>query len=384
MSGVTLQRIETWAYRVPLQRPVRTSFGTMRDRPAVLVRLTDADGVQGFGEVFCNWPAAGAEHRARLILEDIAELVFADAWDSAPEMFHSLTRQTEIKVLQTAEPGPFAQAIAGLDIALWDLMARKVELPLCRALNSAARMQTPAYASGIPIDEGAEMIATSRAAGFRAFKIKVGFDLATDGDKLRALSQSLAPDEQLMADANQAWTLAEAETFVAAMHDISLIWLEEPIRVDASKADWAALASAAHVPLAGGENLLGAAAFDAAIRDGALDVIQPDAAKWGGVSGCFDVATKAIQAGRRYCPHFLGAGIGLLASAHILAAAGGDGMLEIDANPNPLRTKMLPGWPLVEGGMISLPDAPGLGMTPDLETLAAFKTFEGSVSASST
>jgi D-galactarolactone cycloisomerase len=56
---VTLQRIETWAYRVPLQRPVRTSFGTMRDRPAVLVRLTDSDGIQGFGEAFCNWPAAG-------------------------------------------------------------------------------------------------------------------------------------------------------------------------------------------------------------------------------------------------------------------------------------------------------------------------------------
>ena len=378
---VTLQRIDTWAYRVPLQRPVRTSFGTMRDRPAVLVRLTDADGIQGYGEVFCNWPAAGAEHRARLILEDIAELVFAQAWTSAPEMFRTLSQQTEIKVLQTAEPGPFAQTIAGLDIALWDLMAQKSELPLCRALNKAAPLQIPAYASGIQIDDAATMIADARTAGFRAFKVKVGFDLATDGEKLRTLSQSLSPGEQIMADANQAWTLPEAETFVKSVQDINLTWLEEPIRVDAPKAEWAALAKIAHTPLAGGENLLGEAAFATAINDGALGVIQPDAAKWGGVSGCYDIAARTIQAGRRYCPHFLGAGVGLLASAHILAAAGGDGMLEIDANPNPLRTKMLPGWPVVTDGMVSIPNTPGLGMTPDLGALAVYQTFEGSVSA---
>jgi D-galactarolactone cycloisomerase len=378
---LTLQRIDTWAYRVPLQRPVRTSFGTMRDRPAVLVCLTDSDGNQGFGEVFCNWPAAGAEHRARLILEDIAELVFAKDWTSAPEMFRTLTQQTEIKVLQTAEPGPFAQAIAGLDMALWDMMARKAGLPLCRMLNKAAPLQAPAYASGIQIDDSADMIQEARVAGFRAFKVKVGFDLVSDGAKLRQVRQSLQAGENLMADANQAWTLSEAKSFVAGIQDIELAWLEEPIRVDAPIADWVDLAKAAHMPLAGGENLLGAKAFEAALNDGALGVIQPDAAKWGGVSGCFDVATKTIQAGRRYCPHFLGAGIGLLASAHILAAAGGNGMLEIDANPNPLRTKMLPGWPRVKDGMIDIPDAPGLGMTPDLKTLATYRTFDGSVHA---
>ncbi len=378
---VTLQRIETWTYRVPLQRPVRTSFGTMRDRPAVLVRLTDSDGIQGFGEVFCNWPAAGAEHRARLILEDLAELVFAKAWTSAPEMYQALTRQTEIKVLQTAEPGPFAQAIAGLDIALWDLMARKAGLPLCRALNKASPLQTRAYASGIQIDDSADMIQEARAAGFRAFKVKIGFDLASDGKKLRQVRQSLQAGEQLMADANQAWTLSDTETFIGTIQDIDLGWLEEPMRVDAPKADWNALAKVAHVPLAGGENLLGADAFEAAIKDGVLGVIQPDVAKWGGVSGCYDVATRIIQMGRRYCPHFLGAGIGLLASAHILAAAGGDGMLEIDANPNPLRTKMLPGWPRVIDQTLDIPDAPGLGMAPDLESLADYQTFSGTVSA---
>jgi len=129
------------------------------------------------------------------------------------------------------------------------------------------------------------------------------------------------------------------------------------------------------MPLAGGENLIGLPAFEAAIAAGHLSVIQPDAAKWGGVSGCFSVAKAALAAGRRYCPHFLGAGIGLVASAHILAAAGGNGLLEIDVNGNPLRDAVEPGWPVVRNGSVVLPDGPGLGLVPDLERLARFETL---------
>src|SRR3546814_2896454 len=81
--------------------------------------------------------------------------------------------------------------------------------------------------------------------------------------------------------------------------------------VDAPAADWARLAEAFPIPLAAGENLRGEAAFDAAIDGGALSVVQPDVAKWGGVSGCFAVARRALTAGRVYCPHYLGGGIGL-------------------------------------------------------------------------
>jgi D-galactarolactone cycloisomerase len=99
------------------------------------------------------------------------------------------------------------------------------------------------------------------------------------------------------------------------------------------------------VPLAGGENLIGFREFDAAIAAGHLGVIQPDICKWGGISGCIAVARRAIAAGRRYYPHWLNSGIGLHAAAHVLAAVGGDGLLEHDAMeilsrlcwPNPSR-----------------------------------------------
>ena len=92
-------------------------------------------------------------------------------------------------------------------------------------------------------------------------------------------------------------------------------------------------------------------------------------AKWGGFSGCLPVARAIRAAGLRYCPHYLGGGIGLLASAHLLAAAGGDGLLEIDANDNPLRTATCGAVARIRAGRATLDEAPGLGFTPDLAQL---------------
>ena len=105
-------------------------------------------------------------------------------------------------------------------------------------------------------------------------------------------------------------------------------------------------------------------AYDRAIELGALAVIQPDVAKWGGISGCLPLARRIVDGGRRYCPHYLGGGIGLLASAHLLAATGGDGLLEVDCNPNPLREGLAYPYAALEDGCFVLPDAPGLGAAP--------------------
>jgi len=99
-------------------------------------------------------------------------------------------------------------------------------------------------------------------------------------------------------------------------------------------------------------------------------VVQPDLAKWGGISGTAAVIDRIAAAGLRYCPHYLGGGIGLLASAHLLAARGeADGWLEVDANENPLRTLLCPPLASLDNGRMTLPAAPGLGVEPDLATL---------------
>src|SRR5207248_10481105 len=124
-------------------------------------------------------------------------------------------------------------------------------------------------------------------------------------------------------------------------------------------------------PLAAGENIAGAAAFDALFAARAVTVVQPDIAKWGGISGSLPVIRHIHDTGLRYCPHYLGAGIGLLHSAHVLAASGGDGLLEVDSNDNPLRTLLCGGLNRIEDGIARLGEQPGIGVEPDLAALRA-------------
>ncbi len=380
-TAFRITRIAAFACRVPIETPVVTSFGVMRDRPAVFVRIESDDGAFGWGEAFANWPAAGAEHRVNLLISDISDLIFAQSWPGPAALFRGLSRATHIRMLQCGEPGPFRQVIAALDTAAWDLVARRGGLPLARLLSADAADRIATYASGIHLDAAPAAITQARAAGFTAFKVKIGFDPAEDAAKIRALAAGLSPGERLLTDANQAWNTGQAERFLAGLGDCALGWLEEPIAVDAPAADWTRLA-AGPVPLAGGENIAGEADFDAALTLGALSYLQPDVAKWGGVSGCFAVARKILAAGRCYCPHFLGGGIGLAASAHILAAAGGDGMLEVDVNPNPLRD----GFGAIEGrldtGRWRIGSQPGLGIEKLPQIICETITLSREASAS--
>jgi D-galactarolactone cycloisomerase len=371
---VTITSVQAQVFRVPLAKPVSTSFGTMLDRPAVFVRVEDDEGNTGWGEIWCNWPACGAEHRARLLVSDIAPRILGRPLSSPSDVWRELASATEILVLQTGEVGPYAQVIAGFDMAYWDLTARRAGLPLAKVMSGDVSSKVRAYASGIHILDAERMLEAARNAGYRDFKVKVGFDFDQDLDLLRRLHADLRQGETLYADANQGFSAEQARTFLKATDNLGLGWMEEPVRVDSSDTLWVELSRSTSTPIAGGENLIGDPAFQAAINAGSLSVIQPDAAKWGGPSGCFAVARAARSAGRRYCPHFLGAGIGLVASAHILAAAGGDGMLEIDVNPNPLRDAIVPSWPLVENGWVLLPEGVGLGVEPNLEQLAPFQT----------
>jgi L-alanine-DL-glutamate epimerase-like enolase superfamily enzyme len=373
-QALRLARIDVYAWRVPLDEPVRNSFGTMRSRAALAVRIEDADGAHGWGEVFSNWPPDGAEHRGQLIEQVLAPLALEQDHASPSALFEFLTARTRVLVLQTDEPGPFAQAIAGIDIAAWDLVARRAGLPLARVLNPAAADRVPAYASGINPTRPGKVAAEQRALGFRAFKLKVGFGDARDAGNLGELRDVLGTDATLMIDANQAWDIDTGLAMAARLAEFCPLWLEEPLRADTWPQTWRSFAERSPIPLAAGENMRGRAEFTAALATGAFRYLQPDLIKWGGITGCFDVGAGIVAAGLAYCPHYLGGGIGLTASAHLLAAVGGSGMLEVDSNPNPLREALARPFARIADGHWHLTDAPGLGIEPDLQALERYRS----------
>lgn len=369
MARMKIASVRAFAYRAPIAAPVVASFGAMRNRPMVLVRVEDQDGAVGWGEIWCNFPSTGAEYRARMVNEVLAPLIEGREADPA-QIFALLSERTAVLAIQAGEPGPIAQSIAGVDIALWDLCARRAGIPLWRMLGGVEPL-VPVYASGLNPD-GPERLALERQAeGHIAFKLKVGFGLERDTGNLRALRGALGTDAVLMVDANQAWSPEEAAQCAPRLDEFGPRWLEEPMRADVPWPVWHGLAGTIDTPLAAGENVAGDGAFSAAIGSGALGVVQPDIGKWGGFSGCLPVAKRIAAAGLTYCPHWLGGGIGLVASAHLLAAVPG-GLLEVDSNPNPLRSLTCGPAGSVSSGRIRLTELPGLGVEPDQAALREF------------
>ena len=376
MTSATLARVEAHVFHAPIKEPVRTSFGTMAERVAVFVRVEDSDGARGWGEVWSNFPTASAEHRALLFADIVAPRALGKSLDDPVALWAEIDRGLHVLRVQSGDAGALSAAAAGLDLAIHDLRARKRGLPLWRALGGTDDGVVPVYASGLnPGRAALDTVERTRAAGYRAFKIKVGFGEETDAGSLRPVAETLKAGERLMVDVNQGWDLRTACASVPRFGEFGLTWIEEPLVADRPLTEWTQVAAVAPTQLAGGENLRGAGAFQRAIDSGIFGFLQPDAAKWGGHSGCLPVAHAALAAGRVYCPHFLGGAIGLIHSLHLLAAVRGPGLLEVDANPNPLREGLLGDLLTVRDGCVSLPGGQGLGLEPDIKQLAGLRTL---------
>jgi len=338
----------------------------------VFVRVEDEDGHVGWGEVWSNFPSSGAEHRTRLVNEVLAPAIIGFVASQPETIFEKLTKDTAVLALQSGEPGPFAQAIAGIDLAIWDLYARRRQTALWKLLGGQRR-QVKVYASGINPTGSRQMAEAALRRGHRGLKLKIGFEPAADDANLVAL-RDLVGDGMLAADVNQGWSIEQALELGPRLAKYNLTWLEEPIRADRPWQEWQRLRERIGVPLAAGENIASAAGFAQALGDDVLRVVQPDIAKWGGLSACTGIARDIIGSGKIFCPHYLGGGIGLLASAHLLAGVGGDGLLEVDANDNPLREGFCGSVADVRDGTITLNDSPGLGIEPELSSIEQYRT----------
>lgn len=369
-----ISRVECWVLRAPIATPVATSFGVMTSRPAVFLRVSAADGAWGWGEVFCNFPQVGAEHRARLVNSMFAPLLHGRACDDPPRLRRELEAQTRRVAIQCGEPGPFAQIVGAIDQALWDMAARRAGLPLWRLLapDGESNDRVRLYASGLGPKDVAKNALRKREEGYAAFKFKVGFGPDQDITNFTEIRAALGDDAVIMVDANQAWDPETAAARVAELAPYRPLWIEEPLAADEPAAAWRQLARAGGVPLAGGENLRGLPAFEEALAGGWFSFVQPDVAKWGGISEGREVALLAGRHGAVFCPHWLGGGVGLAASLHLRAAMGAAGFAEVDANPNPLREEVFPLAP--RDGWVTLGAAPGLGVEPDLVRLKPYLT----------
>ncbi len=208
-----------------------------------------------------------------------------------------------------------------------------------------------------------------RDEGYRAFKFKVGFGAQKDRANFAEIRAALGDDAVVMIDANQAWSPDEAAKRIAELAPFRPHWVEEPIAADEPIPQWEDLARRCGVPLAAGENLRGLDEFADALTSECLAFVQPDVAKWGGLSGCRD--WRSSRGGT--APSSARTGSGAASPRGLSPPSRGDGarrLREVDANPNPLREEVSC---LRRVMVVTLPDAPGLGVEPDVARLERYR-----------
>ena len=377
MSDVfRIARLDVYALEAKIDKPVATSFGAIPARVSALVRIEDTDGFAGWGEIWGNFPSVTCAYRATLACKVLPEPLLGAKVDTPGALCIRLADRLRVLAVQSAEPGPISSVLAATNQALWDLVARRRALPLRRALNEDAAETVPVYASGLGPADSVETAVRAREAGHRAFKLKIGFGDEVDRRGLHGLRREMKEGERLLVDANQRWSLGEAIARIPMIEEVEADWLEEPMLAEAPAGDWRVLRDSTLLPLAGGENLRDMDAFRTAFSY--LAFVQPDVGKWGGVDGCLAVARSALAHNCTYCPHWLAGGVGLMHSAHVLAAAGGDGALEVDANPNPLRSRVVDPATGIFEGRLHMVDLPGIGTESPIDDLGEFVTMHES------
>jgi L-alanine-DL-glutamate epimerase-like enolase superfamily enzyme len=247
------------------------------------------------------------------------------------------------------------------------LFAKTKKIPLNKLLNADSPKHISVYASGINPSDSFEKIGVARSMGIKAFKVKIGFNHSLDMDLLRSLDDYVANDEMLMLDANQGWSIDEASKYLKILENYNFSWIEEPISALSNKNEFNNIINSTNCNLAFGENINNLDDFIFLGQNIKLKYIQPDLTKYGGITLISNLS-KTIQSNKIWM-HFLGSGVGLLTSAHIMSAINPSAFLETDINVNPLRTNLFKNELKIEGGKINFTDDHGIGGPLDFDTI---------------
>ena len=372
---MTVAAIRLHHLSAPLPEVIGNALVFFQRRDTLLVELVGDDGVSGWGE---SWSAPAAV--AATIEAGFANCVLRQEPMATGRLWHAM------RVAAGHERGgPAAMAIAALDMAAHDLAARRRGVPLHVLLGGAVRDRVPAYASGPffrpdghPYRHYERDLAGYAGAGFRAFKLRIGHGPAEDARIVGAARGIIGPDAALMVDFNQSCSSRTALATAKRMAGAGLLWIEEPT-VPGDLAGYRTLSGQVLPALAGGETFGDAAAFLPFLQAGCMDVLQPDIAVCGGLTGVSRVAALAEAHDRPMVPHVWGSTVNFHAALHLCAAlparrsgtAAPFPWLEYDVGPNPLLD--LAGRPALRpDGTVAVPDGPGLGIDLTADRLAPF------------
>ena len=341
-----------------------------------LVAVVTDEGLTGFGSVFTN---DGLVRSALSVLEPL----YRGENALEPERVSEKLRQ---HTFWMGRGGSITHTISGIDIALWDLLGKATGQPVGRLLGGRYRDRVKPYASLLMEEPGplADRLLEMQGRGYRAFKMGWGpfgrESYRLDEVIVRSAREAVGTDALLMVDAGGSdafwpgeykWALRTAH--MLAEYDVA--WFEEPLRPDAVD-EYVLLRQAAPIPIAGGEVLTRRQSFRAWMQAGALDIVQPDVTKVGGITESRRIAWMAEEHGVRFIPHGWNTAVGLAADLQLASALPHTDLVEYIVGSPYVDEIAADGWHLDDDGMLPIPDSPGLGLRLDLERVSKYSQGE--------
>lgn len=361
-----ITRIETLRVSVPFEtggprhgiRPGLAARPWLR-MESLMVRVATDDGLVGWGEAFGHLVNPGTQ----AILTSLVGPWFLG---KDPEPIASLMQDAQHAFHGFGRSGPVLFALSGIDIALWDLAAKRAGQPLHRLLGGRGE-PLPMYASlmryGGDLDAIRRNVERARAAGFGMIKLH-----ETAIPAFLAAREAVEQDTRIMLDVNCPWPVHEARAVARAIRDRNFYWLEEPVW---PPEDYAGLAAVRRegVAIAAGENVTGLHEFRRLFETEAVDVVQPSVIKVGGISAMQRIIALAQAHAVRVIPHCFYWGPGYLATAHVAASMPTPppvetAFIELERAPHKLFDPA--------HATLTLPDQPGLGFEPDPEVVERY------------
>jgi L-alanine-DL-glutamate epimerase-like enolase superfamily enzyme len=335
---VKIKSVETQLAKLPILKGVwgDAIYRTTHIEMMVLDLTTDT-GLTGTGFTYTS--GVGTTALKAIVDRDLTPHVLG-----AEVSPRALWHQCNSRLYWISRGGASTTALAALDIALWDLVAKEARLPLTKILGGPLHECLPAYASGInlhmSVDEFVAQVSGWLSDGFRAFKVKVGKpDIEEDVERLIKLRKVMGR-HPLMVDANQGWDLPTATRAINAFEPLSLHWVEEPLQAD-DVVGHQRLKQAVRTPLAIGENIYTIQQFNDFLSRGAVDYVQADLCRVGGITPYLEIAALARAWNVPLAPHFMmeitGQVLCCLPNAHILESIDGGSLADLRAITEPIR-----------------------------------------------
>lgn len=296
---MTIEDVRTDWLRIPLSQPIADSTHVLRFIDLILVEIRAGDHVgTSYMLSFAYAPAL----LKGIIDQELRRHVLGQPGDAIRGVYERNLAATEY----IGQEGVAMWGIAAVDVALWDLLARRLGVPAAILFGGNAKA-VPVYGSGgwlsYTDEQLADEVARYIARGFAGVKLKVGGDEDRDVERVHAVRRAVGPKCMLMVDANQALALEKAIRLARRLEDCGLAWFEEPFPKNDIES-YVQLAKRTEIPLAAGEREFGLQGFRRLVSFRAISIVQPDLLRVGGVTGWRLVAGLAEINLLRIAPHF--------------------------------------------------------------------------------